>query len=272
MADISRLEGINSNEVDQFRNANIGTVELFLLEIDRNFNYGIMYMSIRTGIEPERLIALVPFELVPLEVLPNIWIEDLATRVLREAPSDNPWLTRCRLCLQSFGRGLKGNWLGWKHNLPIAVLIVGLLMIVALALRAAGLQALPSPIGLHDRALITSRSIESGRALESGDLYPALLPRERDYFKPDDELEGLVLARSVAAHRPLRFRDVLRPQVIAAKDLQADAVVQKEDVTLTWVPYQPGAALKLEEVYGRKLSRAVRKDAAILTQLIKPTE
>ncbi|HEX8846269.1 MAG TPA: SAF domain-containing protein [Pyrinomonadaceae bacterium] len=275
MADISSLEGIHSDEVDALCRAKIRTTEEFEAQIEPPFfNYGIMYMSINTDIKPDRLIEFVPPELVPMDLLPDVWLEGLAARVLREPlPDGDPWRKRCRRGLQRFGRGLKGHWKGWKDNLQIFVLMAVLLLLLALALRAAGgLQGLPSPLGLRDRALITADSLESGRALKSGDLYPALLPPESDYFKPGDNLEGLILARKISSQTPLRFRDVLRHQVIATKDIQANAVLQKEDITLALTPYQPGAALKLEEVYGRISSQTVRKDAAVLSEFIKSAE
>jgi flagella basal body P-ring formation protein FlgA len=274
MADISNLEGINSDEVDKLCQAKIRTVEEFLAQIDSPFfNYGIVYMSIKTGIKQDRLIEFVPPERLSADLLPDVWIEKLTNRVLREAPLEDPWLKRCRRGLKKFSRGLKGTWHGWQKNLPIFALIAGLLFLLALALRAAGgIQWLPSPIGLRDRALVTADNMESGRVLKAGDLYPALLPLESDYFKPSDNLEGLILARSISGQTPLRFHDVFRQQMIAAKDIQANAVIQKEDVKLVWTSYQPGAALRLEEVYGRKASQVLRKDTAILSEFIKPAE
>jgi flagella basal body P-ring formation protein FlgA len=274
MADISNLEGINSDEVDKLCQAKIKTVEEFLAEIEPPFfNYGIVYISTKTGIKQDRLIEFVPPDRLSADLLPNVWIENLTSRVLREAPPEDPWLKRCRLGLKKFSRGLKGNWHGWQKNLPIFALIAGLLFLLALALRAVGgIQWLPSPIGLRDRAMVVADNMESGRVLKADNLYPVLLPLESDYFKPDDNLEGLILARSISSQTPLRFHDVFRQQVIAAKDIQANAIIQKEDVTLAWTPYQPDVALRLEEVCGRKASRVLRKDAAVLSEFIKLAE
>lgn len=112
--------------------------------------------------------------------------------------------------------------------------------------------------------------MELGRVLTAGDLYPALLPAENDYFKPGDKFEGLILIRSTSGQTPLRFGDVLRQQVIVVKDIQANVIIKKEDITLAWTIYQPGVALALEEVCGREAIHAIRKDGVILSQFIKP--
>jgi hypothetical protein len=273
MADISNLEGINSDEVDKLCQAGIGTVEDFLVQIEPLFNYGIMYMSISTGIKADRLIQFVPPERLRASVLPDCWIEGLTARVLREAPPDDPWLKRCELGAKHTFRGLRGNWLGWQKNLPILALIAGLLLLLALTFRAAGgLQWLPAPFGLRDRALIVACDMNSGKALAASDFYQAMLPFRNDYFRPSDDLQGLVLARPVSGQMPLRFQDVLRFQVIAARDIQADATIQEEDVSLVWTTYQPGAALGLKEVCGHKASRGIRKDGVVLSEFINPAE
>ncbi|HKQ50894.1 MAG TPA: SAF domain-containing protein [Pyrinomonadaceae bacterium] len=273
MADISTLEGINSDEVNKLCGAQLSTVEEFLACVEPNFEDGIRAVSGRTGITPERLIQLLPLARVPVHLLPDEWIVGVTKRVLRTEAYD-PWRKRCKFGLQRFGRGLKGHWRGWKDNLPIFVLLAGMLLLLVLTLRAAGgLQWLPSPVGLHAQALVTADDLDSeksDRVLKPDDLYPALLPPESDYFKPGDKLDGLVLARSVSARTPLRFSHVLRQQVVAARDVQANAVIRRADITLAWTTYQPGAALSLEEVCGRQALQAIRKDGVILSRLVNP--
>src|SRR3982074_3445081 len=123
MADISELEGINSAEVNKLCGANIGTREEFLTQIGGFFNYGIMYMSIKTAIKPDRLVQFVPPESLPVDLLPNVWLEALTKRVLREVPLEDPWLRRCQYRLNRFTGNLKGTWLGWQKNVPIFALI-----------------------------------------------------------------------------------------------------------------------------------------------------
>jgi hypothetical protein len=273
MTDIGELEGITSDEAAKLRRAGIGTVKKFEGQIEHDFIAGIKLMVSQTGIKPDRLMELLPPDRLVVESVPEAWLEGLTRRILRKAPQDDPWIRRCRFSVERFARCLKGNWLGREKNLPIFVLAAWLLMLVALTLRAVGFfQGLPEPLGLRDQALVAADNLESERVLRQGDFYPALLPFENDYFRPGDKLEGLILARSVSGQKPLRFQDVLRRQVIATKELQTDAIIQKEDVTLAWTVYQPGAALTTEEVCGRKTTHPIRKDGAVLSAFIRPVE
>ncbi len=273
MADISDLEGINSDEVGKLCHANIKTVEAFMAQLETQFNDGITYLSNKTSIKPDRLVEFVPPERLPANILPDAWLEGVTNRVLREAKPDAIWLKRCHYGLQRFASGLKGNWLGWRKNLPLMAVIAGLLLVMVLTVRAAGgLHWLPSPLGLRDHALIAADDMEKDRILKSGDLYPSLMPLQSDYFKPDAKLEGLILAQEITGQTPLRFSDVLRLQVVATADIQAEVIIKSEQIKLDWKPYQPGAALMLEEVSGRKASQAFRKDGVILSAFVKPAE
>jgi flagella basal body P-ring formation protein FlgA len=270
MADISYLEGINSDEVESLCRVGVGTVEDFMSRIQPNFNYGIMNMSLKSGLKPARLIQIVPAECLPADVLPNIWLEDVTARVLEEAPPDDPWLKRCRLGAQRVARGFRGVWLGWRENLPIVGLVFGLLLILILTVRAVGgMRWLPWPLGFRDRALIVANDMPSGRVIKSEDFYQALLPFQKDHFRPDDGLQGLVLARTVSRGMPLRFQDTLRQQVIAVTDIQANTTIEKEDVSVAWRAYEPGAALDVNEVFGRKTTHSIRKDELVLSEFIK---
>lgn len=271
--DISELEGINSEEVGKLCGANIKTVETFMAQLKTGFVKGIKSISKSTGIRPERLLEFVPPDRLPVGMLSEKWLEGVTKRVLREAKPDDWWLKRCRHGFRRFKRGLKGHWLGWRKNLPMLVVVAGLLMVIVLAARALGwLHWLPSPLGIHSLALIATTDMEKDRVLKSEDLYPSFILLQNDYFKPEDKLEGLVLARRVTGQKPLRFRDVLRLQVIATTDILPDEIIREEQIKLDWRPYQPGAALTLEEVSGRKASQALRKDGIILTDCVKPAK
>jgi len=95
---------------------------------------------------------------------------------------------------------------------------------------------------------------------------------EKDYFEPGARVEGMILARRKSAHTPLRFRDVLRPQAVAANDIQVNAIIRKEDVELDWTTYEPGAAQSLEEVSGRIACRAVPKGGVLLPEFTGPAK
>lgn len=273
MGDISKLEGINFEEIRNLRAAHINTVEDFLAQMNPDFNYGIMYVSQSTGIKPERVLELVSPKDLNADVLPNIWLESLSAKALDEAPPDYSWLKRKRFGAQRFWLGLKGNWLGWGENSPLFVPVFLLLIVVALAWRSlGGFQWLSSPFGLHDRVLIAADDMKSGVAPKASDFYPALLPPQSDCFRPGQNLDGLILARDISGQMPLCFKDVLRPQMVAAKDIQAHAIIQQEDAVQTWTVYQPGAALTLEEVCAHRTRRAIRKDAIILSEFVGPAK
>lgn len=271
MAAIGRLEGINSDEVAKLCRAGITTVEKFADFFDPHFIFGAAYLSVRTGIKPDRLIQLLPPESLRADLVPDEWLEAIVTRVLRKARPDDPWLKRCRLRLRDFVGGLRGNWLGWRPNLPIVGLLLPLLVMFGLFLRAAGkLQWLPPPLGLRDQVLIVGRGIPSGRTLERGDVYQVYLPLSDDYFAPHQSIEGLIAARPLSSNLPLKFSDTLRQQVVAAKDLDSGTTIQIEDVNLVWINYQPDALVNVADVLGRQLNQPVRKEAAILRQFVKP--
>jgi hypothetical protein len=271
MAAIGRLEGINSDEVAKFCRAGITTVEKFADFFSPHFIYGAAYLSVKTGIKPDRLIQLLPPENLQAELVPDEWLEAIVTRVLRKARPDDPWLKRCRLRLRGFVAGLRGIWLGWRPNLPLAALLLPLILMLGLSLRAAGkLQWLPPPLGLRDQVLIVGRGIPSGKTLERADIYQVYLPLSDDYFQSHQTIEALVAAKSLSSNLPLRFSDTLRQQVVAAKDLDAGMTIQSEDVKFVWTVFQPDAVVSLAEAYGCQLHQPVRKDGPILRRFLKP--
>jgi hypothetical protein len=271
VAAIGRLEGITSDEVAKFCRAGITTGEKFVDFFNPHFIYGAVYLSIRTGIKPDRLVQLLPPDRLRTGQVPDEWLEAIVTRVLRKAPPDDPWLKRCRLRLRDFVTGLRGIWLGWRQNLPLVALLLPLLLMLGLSLRAGGrLQWLPPPVGLRDQVLIVGRGIPSGKTLEKTDVYQVYLPLSDDYFQSHQTIEGLVASRSLSSNLPLRFSDTLRQQVVAAKDLDPGTALQKEDVEFVWKTYEPEAVVNIKDVYGRQLNQPVRKHESILRQFVKP--
>lgn len=270
MAAIGKLQGINSDEVTKLCQAGIGTIEKFVGHLNPNFNYGVFYISTKAGIKPDRVVQLVPPENLRPDILPDVWLEGVVTRVMRKADPDDPWLKRCRLRLRDFFTGLRGIWMGWRQNLPIVGLLVPVLLILGLSLRAVGkLQWLPPPLGLRDQVLIVGRGIPSGKALEKADVYQVYLPLSDDYFQSHQTIEGLIAARSLSGNSPLRFSDTLRRQVVAAKDLEPGTSIQKEDVKFVWTSFQPEAVINVADVHGRQLNQPVPKDATILRPFVK---
>jgi flagella basal body P-ring formation protein FlgA len=273
MAAIGELEGINSGEVTKLCKIDIRTVQDLLDQLEPDFFYGLTYVSVQTGIKHSRLAEVLPPEVIALEDAPDFLVEELAERVLRDAAPDDNWIKRCGYGLGNRFERLKGNWGGWKDNVPLIFLSGVIFIVIMLAVRAAGgFQWIPDPFPLRDRALVAVDTLESGKVLVTKDMHSALLPFESDYFRADRDVEGLVLARRVSGQMPLRFRDVVRQQLIATKDIAADATIQKEDVTLAWARYQPGAVLTYEEVVGRKAKFAIRKDLTMRQEYLAEKE
>lgn len=270
MSPISQLEGITVAEIGKLGAQRIETVEQLVALFNVGDADSLARLAERTKISQGRLIELVPTASVPVHTWPNEWIEELAVRLLQESKTEGTWWQRRREGLLGFKSGVQKSWISWGTNLPILILFAGLLCLLALGLRAEGmLGGLPQPLGLRDKILIAARDLKSGSTLRSGDLSEALLPSRDDYFPADAKLDGLVLARNISLQKPLRHEDVLRPQVVAVRDIQAGAPVEKDAVTLVWTPYQTGAALKLEEVTGRPAKQHFRKDSIILSEFIE---
>jgi hypothetical protein len=263
MSDIEKLDGIAPDEIVKLRQSGLATTEQFLARVDVNRAQSIEELAAETTLSAARLIELVPTMNVPVNTWPDEWIHDLTVRLLQQDRAEGSF--------NQFKSDFKKSWISWQTNLPILMLCAGLICLLVLGLRATGmLGALPHPLGLRDKVLIAARDLKSGSALRSSDLSEALLPPGDDYFKGADKLDGLVLARNLSGRKPLRHGDVLRPQVRANRDIPADAPIEKEALDLVWSPYQPGAALRLEDVSAHRSKQPLRKDAIILSEFIEP--
>ncbi len=122
-----------------------------------------------------------------------------------------------------------------------------------------------------DSVVTATRNLETGDVLRPDDLSRTVLLRGRDYFNVDpNELHGLVLARDVMAGRPLRHEDVLRPQVVAVKDLAAGTPVARGDVKLAWSAFEPAGLLQASAAVGHPLRRPLRKDQVVPSAAVAP--
>lgn len=275
MPDISHLSGITWNEAMKLRRVGLETVEAFERFValgDDSFVYRIAVLANLSRIwKPERLIELIPPEKLPVKELPEVWLERLMARLLREAKPEETWLRRCRSGLQRVWLNMKGHWRGWRENFGLLLLFSAMLMLLVLGFRAAGLMKwLPSPLGLRHYALVTTRNLREGQVLKQSDLGVLLLPPEQDYFKATDQLEGLKLSSSVEAQRPLRFKAVSRLQVLAKVDIHADAIIKEADLELKWSPYQPDALVGVGPVVGRKAQYEIQQGTIIPCFVLNP--
>lgn len=139
----------------------------------------------------------------------------------------------------------------WLAGVFLIVLVFGPLLAARLGLPLA----LPG----GQKALLTAREMRKDHVLAAADVYAVEVPRSRDVFTEEIQVAGLVLAHDLLPNKPLQYSDVLRPQVVAANDLDTDTVITREAVSLDWTVYDPQAALTFEQVLGRNLSSPVKK-------------
>jgi hypothetical protein len=143
-------------------------------------------------------------------------------------------------------------WLKLKRCWLEVAVLSGLLMIIALGLRAGGYLAfLPPPLGLSETVAIAARNLEPGRLIQAGDFYTARLPRGINYFVVANASPvGLILKQgsSLSRFKPIHFDDVLRLQVVAKRDIIENTKITEEDLMLAWTAYQADALTKKEQV------------------------
>lgn len=273
MPDIGELYGITANEAMKLRGEGINTVEDFEALADANFALRIELLANSTNIKRERLAVLMPPQKLPVERLPDNWIDGVMARVLGEAEPDEPWLKRCRSGLQRWRLNLKGHWRGWAKNWQLLLLPAAVILLVALVLRAAGrLANLPAPLGLSEKVLVTARDLKEGRVLNAGDLYGSLLSPGNEYFKATEQLEGLKLRRNLEGQRPLRYSDVSRLQVKAKVNIPSGEIIKETDVEAVWEAYQPDALTELKKVVNQKAKYNIQQGTVIPCAAIDPTD
>lgn len=157
----------------------------------------------------------------------------------------------------------KRNWL---KLLAWAMVIV----IIVLGCRAlGGFQALPEPLGLQDSVLVASHNLQSGSTLRHGDVHTALLVAEPDYFTYKDRLDGFILSKPIQSERPIRYGDVLRPQLTATKDVPAGALLASDAISVTWSTFQPDALTQPVEAVGHKLRHSLKAGEVVSRHLVE---
>jgi flagella basal body P-ring formation protein FlgA len=151
-----------------------------------------------------------------------------------------------------------GDW--WRRNVTKLVLLVPVLVAaVAIAARAACLSA---------GVVVADGDLSAGQTLQAEDLRMGWRRPAGDYFKHEREAIGLVLARDVRGRQPVRHGDVLRPQVVATRDIPPETVLGAESVDLAWTPFREGAAEAVAAVVGRQLQRGARSGDVLLAGLL----
>lgn len=156
-----------------------------------------------------------------------------------------------------------------RHWLDIALGLI-LLILLTLSLRAAGLlAALPYPLGLHGTVLVAARELESGRVLSDSDVAGARLVPGYNYFTELGEVRGLILTRALKLGEPLHYENVMRLQVIAARDLPIGTIMACQDFRYAWTPYSPDAAVNFDALIDGRLNRAFASGEVIKPKYVE---
>lgn len=298
MADIERLRGISRREILGLRHAHVTTIEALWDRIGDGNDDAIKQLSGRSGIPQSRLRSLLT-QYPDIKNLKGISpAEDRKFRDANIGKVEDVW----RRVRQDPGHAVShlSRDTGIAHHRITELLasqgatsrrvtryVVPALMLLVLGALAALLLTIVSSTRPDGKTVIAARDLASGRVLKPGDLSSAHLQEREGYFTLQEmvpaavagaetaittptDLYGAILARNVPSGRPVRHSDVLRPQVIAAKDIAVGTSIAKDAVKLVWSPYESGAAVKTAEVIGHPLRQDVRKDHVVLSAYKDP--
>jgi hypothetical protein len=257
MVDIKELPGITQKEAKRLRAARIMTTDKFWREVGQALRNGLD-KGRRWGLSHNRLVELLWLSVgqdaengfkntaSAMSVELNVLVAFLATESARESRAG---------VLQRHGPCI------------LTIMGVGLLVAVLVCLRLW----VPSRVGWREPTVIAAQDLETGQVLRQDDLIQIPFERHDDHFVDTKSLEGTRLAMAVLRGRPLRHSDVLRPQVVATRDLHEGAIITRDAVRVIWSAYDPEATLRLEEVIGHRAIRALKKDTAVLAGSYDPT-
>jgi flagella basal body P-ring formation protein FlgA len=239
--DIKELEPWADNKVHELHNQHVTAADYLWAQIGQDFDHGISQLHEREGFDTADLLKYFS-EQGKHEV-------DL---------TDGPGLRRMRTWIRQ-------NWLE-------EIIFAGLLVFAMLLIRSQGsLAMLPAPFGLQDTVVIAAHDMAPNDALQAGDFYSARLALPAAYFTDPQQLDGLIAAQTVTRGKPVRYADVLRLQVVAARDIPPNTIVMTDAVTLAWSPYAPDAATRLDQVANHQTFRALPKGKVIVTSSVSRT-
>lgn len=191
----------------------------------------------------------------------DIALPDLIDLLVRQAEQEKRDTQGSRL--SHLRRAISRHWLDLMLGLV-------LLLILTLSLRAAGLlAALPYPLGLHGTVLVAARELEAGRVLSDSDLAGARLVPGYNYFTELGEVRGLILTRALKLGEPIHYENVMRLQVIAARDLPTGTIMACQDFRYAWTPYSPDAAVDIDALINGRGNRAFASGEVIKPKYVE---
>ena len=297
MDDLRRRVGITPYVSLQIQNLSLTPIRPLLRALlRRKFDRAINELSSLTGIESDRLIAILSnrfrirrfilfdsskfegFELGEAEKmfgngirgLDDLWVNigsDPNKGITDVATETNIDSKRIIDVLADQGKreaeSSTGSWLS-RRWLDVILTLAPLIMI-ALLIRAVGrLTFLPSPLSLRGNAVFAARNLEKGHVLRAGDFYTARATYHDNYFQNQRDLEGLIIDQAIVTHgKPIRHKDVLRLQVVAVKDILPGKPITADAVAAQWRQYEEDAIVEVEKVVGQQASHAIRNGDVI---------
>ena len=270
---VGSLKGITRREIKKLHKAKI----LTLKDLWKKMGSGkepakVSGLAADTKISADRLIELLPPNLVDVlcrELLFRATDLDLnvpATTLLKSKPRESPTVPRkVRLVAKKAPPWFR------RHLLDLILLfgVFGLAILLVSAL--GGFDRYSSRFELNENVVIATRDLKTGDVLDGKkDLSTAHSQLREDYFKSTADVEGLVVSRDVSKQKPLRFKDLLRFQLVATRDILPGEKITSDTVKLAWSNYDPRALIKSEEVFQYKSRYAIRKDSVIRPDMLTP--
>lgn len=272
MTDISKLAGITADEIRAFREHGIHTVEKLWEAVAAEPPPPPPAEAKPTQTAPGETpppeggySELLPGGVIidpPAAAAPTQAIENLAKKIgistgrlvaLLAADPFNPTPLLDRAALRSY-----------------PFLWIALVGVIVLCLAALGLRLLlPQNTFGRYQVLLARQDLSDGQVLNAADFYESSLPVKGEYLDSLSGLEGARLAGDLGRDKPLRYAAVLRPQLQAARDLPAGAVLSGKDLSLAWSAYQPAALTALEAAIGATLKQPVQKDKPLLNTALQ---
>lgn len=231
MTDITKIPGVSEAEVTSLWKQGIKNTDDFWLKVGQDYDANLQVLANTTGISKDRLA--------------DILAESL---VYQQASGETNWLKR--------------------HRVQVLGLVL-LLVLGGLVARALGaFEGIPPPLGLQQTVVVATHDLSKGATITKNDITISRLTFQEGYFTSTLDLDYLVLAADVPRGRPVRARDVLQPQVVAAANIVSGNIIASEMVTVTWSSYITPTYSSVDMVVGRPAKRDIMRGQAIVADFV----